>query len=67
MTTQLSQKEINELLELKAKVKVDKDKRTGYNMFRNAIRQLIINKAIAKGITVSDKEVQAWLKDHPSK
>jgi len=60
----LSQKEINELLELKAKVKVEKDKRTNYNKFRNCKRQLIINKALAKGISVSDKEVDDYLASH---
>lgn len=59
---ELSQTRIDELLELEKSSLKAKTKRTNYNKFRNMKRQMIIEKAIAKGIKVTDAEVEKALK-----
>ncbi len=61
MTEKLSQTRIDELLSIEKTVQKSKTVRTAYNKFRNMKRQMIIEKAVAKGITVTDKEVHKAL------
>ena len=55
--TKLTQKEIDELLEMKKKVQKAHDKRKHYNEFRNTKRQMLIDRAIKANVTVTKEEV----------
>jgi len=71
MTTKLSQSEINELLEIKVErdelMKSEeerKEKVRGYTRKRNVRLKLMYDKGVKAGITVTDKEIESYIKSH---
>lgn len=57
--TQLSEKELQELLALKAKVEKEKKEREEKSKRYLAKQRLLVKKAVEAGITVTDAEIEA--------
>lgn len=64
---EISQEELNRLILLDRKDKEMKAKNKLYSQRREAERNLFVKKATEAGITVSEAEIDQYLKDHPPK
>ena len=59
----ISREELDRLLNQDAKAKKQAERSKYYHKRRQVKRQLIIDKAVEKGIVVTDKEVDARMKE----
>lgn len=62
--TELSKQRVDELLEIETKYQKQEAYSKNYRKKRNVRHKLLIEKAIAKGISVSDKEVDDYIKNN---
>lgn len=60
---EITKDELDKLLESQNELKKKKEKQRKYWMKREAKRSLLCNKALEAGITVSDKEIDEYLKN----